>query len=149
MTLDEDAEPSAPEVLRELLERLVVAFALDAEIVINEGDGVLRGTIEGKDVEPLVGVGGSVLDAIQHLAQRIVLRGGEGLRVLVDAGGYRERRGQSSAPRPTGPRTRRWRNAGRSRSHRCPPPSAVTSMSTSANAATSRRTAKGTSLAAT
>jgi spoIIIJ-associated protein len=92
MTLDEDAEPSAPEVLRELLERLVVAFALDAEIVINEGDGVLRGTIEGKDVEPLVGVGGSVLDAIQHLAQRIVLRGGEGLRVLVDAGGYRERR---------------------------------------------------------
>jgi spoIIIJ-associated protein len=92
MTLDEDAEPSAPEVLRELLERLVVAFALDAEIVINEGDGVLRGTIEGKDVEALVGVGGSVLDAIQHLAQRIVLRGGEGLRVLVDAGGYRERR---------------------------------------------------------
>jgi spoIIIJ-associated protein len=92
MTLDEDAEPSAPEVLRELLERLVVAFALDAEIVINEGDGVLRGTIEGKDVEALVGVGGSVLDAVQHLAQRIVLRGGEGLRVLVDAGGYRERR---------------------------------------------------------
>ena len=92
MTLDDDAEPSAPEVLRELLERLVVAFALDAEIVINEGDGVLRGTIEGKDVEALVGVGGSVLDAVQHLAQRIVLRGGEGLRVLVDAGGYRERR---------------------------------------------------------
>jgi spoIIIJ-associated protein len=33
-----------------------------------------------------------VLNAIQHLAQRIVLHGGEGLRVQVDAGGYRERR---------------------------------------------------------
>jgi spoIIIJ-associated protein len=92
MTLDDEAEPSAPEVLRELLETLVGAFTLEAEIVVDEGEGVLRGTIKGDDVEALVGAGGSVLDAIQHLAQRIVLRGGGGLRVLVDAGGYRDRR---------------------------------------------------------
>jgi spoIIIJ-associated protein len=92
MTLDDDAELSAPELLCEMLETLVSAFALDAETVVEEGDGVIRGTITGPDVEALIGEDGSVLNAIQHLAQRIVLHGGEGMRVLVDAGGYRERR---------------------------------------------------------
>jgi spoIIIJ-associated protein len=92
MTLDDDSELSAPELLRELLDTLVAAFAVDAVITVDEGDGVLRGTIKGKDVAAMVGEGGSVLDAIQHLAQRFVLHGGEGLRVLVDAGGYREGR---------------------------------------------------------
>ncbi|HEX2703881.1 MAG TPA: R3H domain-containing nucleic acid-binding protein [Solirubrobacteraceae bacterium] len=92
MTLDDDAELSAPEVLREMLDALVGAFALEAEVAVEEVDGVLTGAVNGNDVQALVGEGGSVLDAIQHLAQRIVLRGGEGLRVVVDAGGYRERR---------------------------------------------------------
>jgi spoIIIJ-associated protein len=39
-----------------------------------------------------VGAGGDVLEAVQHLAQRIVLRGAGGLRVVVDAAGYRSRR---------------------------------------------------------
>jgi spoIIIJ-associated protein len=92
MTLDDEGELGASELLRELLETLAGAFALDAETVVEEGDGVVRGTITGADVEALIGEGGSVLNAIQHLAQRIVLHGGEGLRVQVDAGGYRERR---------------------------------------------------------
>jgi spoIIIJ-associated protein len=93
MTLDDDAEPGAPELLRELLETLAAAFALDAvTVVVEEGEDVLRGAIKGQGVEALIGERGSVLDAIQHLAQRIVLHGGEGPRVLVDAGGYRERR---------------------------------------------------------
>jgi spoIIIJ-associated protein len=92
MTLDDDAELSPQEALRDVLETLVTAFGLDADVVVEEGDGTLRGSITGADVEALVGERGSVVDAIQHLAQRIVLRGGEGLRVTVDAGGYRERR---------------------------------------------------------
>jgi spoIIIJ-associated protein len=90
--LDDDSELSPAEVLREMLETLVAAFGLDAEISVDEQDGILRGAIDGEDVEAIVGDSGSVIDAIQHLAQRIVLRGGEGLRVTVDAGGYRDRR---------------------------------------------------------
>jgi spoIIIJ-associated protein len=91
MTTD-DADQTPDEALRELLETLVEAFALTAEVTIEERDGTLRGTVDGEDVESLVGEHGSVLDAIQHLAQRFVLRGGEGLRIVVDADGYREKR---------------------------------------------------------
>ncbi|MGA2469616.1 MAG: R3H domain-containing nucleic acid-binding protein [Solirubrobacteraceae bacterium] len=89
---DDDDEISPSEALRELLELLVDAFGLDAEVVVDEHDGVLRGAVNGAGADALVGEGGGVIDAIQHLAQRVVLRGGEGLRVLVDAAGYRERR---------------------------------------------------------
>jgi spoIIIJ-associated protein len=91
MTID-DTGPAPEEALREVLATLIDAFGLDAEVVVEELDGVLRGTITGADVESVVGERGTVIDAVQHLAQRIVLRGGEGLRVVVDAGGYRERR---------------------------------------------------------
>jgi spoIIIJ-associated protein len=92
MRLDDDAELSPAEALRELLDILVAAFGLDAEVVVEEHEGTLRGSITGEDVDAIVGERGAVVDAVQHLAQRVVLRGGEGLRVIVDAGGYRERR---------------------------------------------------------
>jgi spoIIIJ-associated protein len=91
MTTD-DTELDPPQALRELLEALVDAFGIEADVAVVEQDGTLRGTVSGADVEALVGEHGSVVDAVQHLAQRIVLRGGEGLRVVVDVGGYRERR---------------------------------------------------------
>jgi spoIIIJ-associated protein len=86
---DNDLTPS--DALRELLETLLEAFELEGEVAVAESDGVILGTIEGPDVEILVGDHGSVLDAIQHLAQRVALRG-DGLRVRVDIGGYRGRR---------------------------------------------------------
>jgi spoIIIJ-associated protein len=89
---DDDAEPTPSEALRELLEALVDAFGIDADVAVEEQDGVLRGAVSGDQTSPLIGDGGSVIDAVQHLAQRVVLRGGEGLRVVVDVGGYRERR---------------------------------------------------------
>ncbi len=88
----DDTELTPSEALRDLLETLVEAFELDAEVAIEEADGVLLGTIEGTGAEGLVGDRGSVLDAIQHLAQRVALRGGEGLRVRVDIAGYRGKR---------------------------------------------------------
>ncbi len=88
----EDNELTPNEALRDLLETLVEAFELDAAVGIEETDGVLLGTIEGPGAEGLVGDRGSVLDAIQHLAQRVALRGGEGLRVRVDIAGYRGKR---------------------------------------------------------
>jgi spoIIIJ-associated protein len=92
MAADDDDELTAEEQLRELLETLVEAFDVDADVVTTVSDGELRGAIEGPGATALVGTGGTVLEAVQHLAQRIVLRGASGLRVIVDAGGYRGRR---------------------------------------------------------
>jgi spoIIIJ-associated protein len=93
--IDDDDEPEAEEQLRELLETLVEAFDIDADVVTTLADGELRGAVEGPGAEELVGSGGSVLEAVQHLAQRIVLRGAGGLRVVVDAAGYRGQREQA------------------------------------------------------
>jgi spoIIIJ-associated protein len=89
---DDDAELTPAETLRELLEVLIDAFGVEGAVTVEEHDGVLRGAVTGEQVGVLVGDHGSVADAVQHLAQRVVLRGGEGLRVVVDVGGYRERR---------------------------------------------------------
>lgn len=89
---DAGDELSAEEQLRELLEVLVEAMEIDAEVVTEISDGELRGSVEGDGAEALVGPDGEVIEALQHLAQRIVLRGGDGLRVVVDAAGYRARR---------------------------------------------------------
>jgi spoIIIJ-associated protein len=87
-----DDELSAEEQLHELLELLVEAFDIEAEVSTSVIDDQLRGSVEGPGAERLVGSGGDVLEAVQHLAQRIVLRGGDGLRVVVDADGYRAQR---------------------------------------------------------
>lgn len=89
---DEFDELTPQEELRELLETLVEAFGVDASVALAEHDGVLRGSVEGPGAEALVGPDGSIIEAVQHLAQRIVLRGAEGPRVVVDAAGYRGRR---------------------------------------------------------
>ena len=89
---DDDGELTPQEELRDLLETLVEAFGADAEVVLSENDGVLLGVVEGPGAEALVGTDGAVIEAVQHLAQRIVLRGEAGPRVVVDAGGYRGRR---------------------------------------------------------
>ncbi|HEY7966123.1 MAG TPA: R3H domain-containing nucleic acid-binding protein [Solirubrobacteraceae bacterium] len=90
--IDDDGELTPEEELQELLETLAEALVVDGQVKVTEDDGVLRGSVEGEGAEALVGPDGSVLEAIQHLAQRIVLRGAEGLRIVVDAAGYRARR---------------------------------------------------------
>jgi spoIIIJ-associated protein len=94
MSGDEDPEDelSAEDELYELLETLVEAFGVDATVSTTVDEEQLRGSVDGPGADRLVGSDGNVLEAIQHLAQRIVLRGGGGLRVLVDADGYRARR---------------------------------------------------------
>jgi len=87
---DDDLTPA--EELRELLETLVEAFGIEAEVVLSETDEALRGTVDGPGAQALVGTDGAIIEAVQHLAQRIVLRGASGLRVVVDADGYRARR---------------------------------------------------------
>ena len=90
--IEEDDDLTPEEELQDLLETLVEALAVDGEVTVSEDAGVLRGSVEGDGAEVLVGADGAVLEAIQHIAQRIVLRGTADLRVVVDAAGYRGRR---------------------------------------------------------
>jgi spoIIIJ-associated protein len=84
------------EALEELLEEVVDALGLDAEIHIEERDGVISGRLEGEDVGLFIGRHGQTIDAVQHLAQRIVFPDGpSSVRVVIDANGYRERRAEA------------------------------------------------------
>src|SRR5271169_4594003 len=88
---DEDLEPA--EALEELLEEILDGLDLDADIVISEQDGVLTARLDGEDLGLFIGRRGQTIDAVQHLAQRIVFPGGpSSTRVVVDANDYRERR---------------------------------------------------------
>jgi spoIIIJ-associated protein len=92
----EEEQEDPPAVLRDLLEEIVDSLGLDVEVVVEESDGVLTGSVEGEDVGLFIGRRGQTIDAVQHLAQRIVFRGGSpDARVIVDADGYRERRAES------------------------------------------------------
>lgn len=88
------ATPDEPaERLRALVTRFVQALELDAVVEISETDEELRATVNGDDVGLLIGKHGATIDALQHLAVRFALRGERrDQRIVVDAGGYRERR---------------------------------------------------------
>jgi spoIIIJ-associated protein len=91
--LEEDEDPV--EVLRELLEEIVDSLGLDVDVRIERSEGTLTGSVEGDDVGLFIGRRGQTIDAVQHLAQRIVFRGGSPeARVVIDADGYRERRAE-------------------------------------------------------
>ena len=90
----DELEPA--EALEELLEEVANGLGLDVEVEVQEGDGVLRGNLRGDDVGLFIGRRGQTIDAVQHLAQRIVFREGPSpVRVVIDADGYRERRAES------------------------------------------------------
>jgi spoIIIJ-associated protein len=91
---DSDAdELDPPELLEELLEEVVDGLGLEAEIEVEESNGVLSGRVDGEDVGLFIGRHGQTIDAVQHLAQRIVFpEGPSSVRVVIDANGYRARR---------------------------------------------------------
>ena len=91
---DVDAEELGPAAaLQELLEEVADGLGLDVDVDVQEGDGVLQGALRGEDVGLFIGRRGQTIDAVQHLAQRIVFpEGPSPVRVVVDADGYRERR---------------------------------------------------------
>jgi spoIIIJ-associated protein len=89
-------EEDPTEILEELLKEITEGLGLECEVVVVQEDDILRGNVEGEDVGLLIGRRGQTIDAIQHLAQRIVFPGGQSTaRVVIDADGYRERRAQS------------------------------------------------------
>ncbi len=90
----DDDEPV--EVLEDLLAEIADGLGLDVEIETEETEGVLKGCLLGEDVGLFIGRRGQTIDAVQHLAQRIVFPDGPSpVRVVIDADGYRERRAES------------------------------------------------------
>ncbi len=91
---DGAAEALEPvEALEELLEEVAEGLGLEVDIEVQEGEGVLSGSLRGEDVGLFIGRRGQTIDAVQHLAQRIVFpEGPSPVRVVVDADGYRARR---------------------------------------------------------
>ena len=96
MSEDTDLELEPAEALQELLEEIVEDLQLDAEVEVLEREGVLTGRLDGENVGLFIGRHGQTIDAVQHLAQRIVFpEGPSSVRVVIDANGYRERRAEA------------------------------------------------------
>ena len=85
------AEPA--ERVRAILERVVDALDVEADIEVDEDSEQIVGRVDGEDVGLLIGRRGQTIDAVQLLCYRAAFRGlQERKRVVVDAAGYRERR---------------------------------------------------------
>lgn len=90
-TREPDRAPQ--EALRDLLEAIAQSSGLDVDVGVGCSAEEIVGRFEGEDVGPLIGRHGQTIDAIQHLARRIVFKSGpSSTRVVVDADGYRARR---------------------------------------------------------
>jgi spoIIIJ-associated protein len=85
------AEPA--ERVRAILERVVEALDVEAQIEVDEDPEQIVGRVDGEEVGLLIGRRGQTIDAVQLLCYRAAFRGlQERKRVVVDASGYRERR---------------------------------------------------------
>jgi spoIIIJ-associated protein len=85
------AEPA--ERVRVILERVVEALDVDADIEVSESDEEISARVEGDDLGVVIGRRGHTIDAIQLVCYRAAFAGsGERKRVMVDAAGYREER---------------------------------------------------------
>jgi spoIIIJ-associated protein len=89
-----DPLPDQPAARVELLlDEIVDALDLDAEVVVEEVEDEIAARVEGDDLGVLIGRRGQTIDAVQLICYRVAFRGrGDRKRVSVDAAGYRERR---------------------------------------------------------
>jgi spoIIIJ-associated protein len=91
-----DGWEESADLLAELLEEVADGLGLDCEVSVELRAGELWGCVEGADVGLVIGRRGQTIDAVQHLAQRVLFHGGESkVRVVIDADGYRERRARA------------------------------------------------------
>lgn len=84
---------SREEKVRDMIEAVVDAMDLDADVEVETQGEEIHVRIDGGDVTPVIGRDGRVIDALQHLAFKASsAEGPDGPRVVVDAGDYREQR---------------------------------------------------------
>lgn len=78
------------------MRRVTSALDVDAVVEVSDTGDEIHAEFSGGDLAPLIGHHGATIDAIQQLAYRIAFHGEANRRpVVVDAGGYRERRAES------------------------------------------------------
>ena len=95
--MSETTAKAPAERLEELLTTIVEALEEPAKVEVEETEDELYGRIKGQELGLLIGRNGQTVDAIQHIARRAVFRGEqERKRVMVDVGGYRERRDEQT-----------------------------------------------------
>jgi spoIIIJ-associated protein len=76
-----------------LLDEIVDALDLDAEVLVEETGEEIAARVEGEELGLLIGRRGQTIDAVQLICYRVAFRGrGDRKRVSVDAAGYRQRR---------------------------------------------------------
>jgi spoIIIJ-associated protein len=94
-TLPDDDDTSQEGIVLALLEGTIAASGVPATVVLAEANGDLVATLVGEDLGVLIGRHGQTIDALQYLANAICRRtqGEDRRRVVVDAAGYRARRG--------------------------------------------------------
>lgn len=79
--------------IREVLRRISALLGLRASVDVEENGEELRAGLSGTDLGLFIGKHGQTIDSIQYLCAQAAYRGRpERKRVIVDAGGYRERR---------------------------------------------------------
>ncbi len=86
--------PEEPaERARELVRRTLAHLGVRASVDVRETDEELHVEISGPELGLLIGKHGQTIDALQFITLQAAYRGGEDRKhVVVDAGGYRERR---------------------------------------------------------
>jgi spoIIIJ-associated protein len=89
-----DVMPDEPaQRVRAVVERVLDAVEIDADVELEEDDEAITARIEGEDLGLLIGRHGQTIDALQLLCYRAAFQGSaERKRVVVDAAGYRDRR---------------------------------------------------------
>src|SRR5947209_1856367 len=91
--LSREGMNEAASFLQEILDQVGEGIGVEAEVHVREDGDTLVGEFVGDDLGLLIGHHGQTIDAIQHLAYRVLFRRLQRpLKVIVDAAGYRDRR---------------------------------------------------------
>ncbi len=105
----------AQECVQSVMEAVATAMELEVSARVTEADGAILGEYAGVDALELIGRHGTLLDAIQHVASRAAYQATERRHpVVIEAGGYRERRREQlfATADPRGDRRCQDRRAG-------------------------------------
>jgi len=95
------AQPEAPadeselaSQVREVLERILEAISVRAQVEFREDGEIIVATLTGRELGLVIGKHGQTIDAIQYLVNAIVWRvhGDDRKPIVIDAAGYRARR---------------------------------------------------------
>jgi spoIIIJ-associated protein len=86
--------PDEPtERVRAIVRRTIAYLGIRASVDVEESDEEVRANVSGPELGLLIGKHGQTIDSLQFVCSQAAFRGlEERKRVVIDAGGYRERR---------------------------------------------------------